>query len=100
LDNDDDIKDHHHESADYVIANGRLIDLNELKPERVFYPWGEALNKDKRDPWYTSHYQALTKGIDGIDYTTWYQCLFLCCHFRKETEAKYLISKMADSFMF
>ena len=60
------------EAPNYIIADGELIDLNTKRPERVFFPWGNDIVTDRQDsPWYTAHYQALTQGVDGIDYSNW-----------------------------
>ena len=57
---------------DYIVADGLLIDQNELKPSRVRFPWGEGNTTDRQSvPWYTAHYQALTQGIDALEYNTW-----------------------------
>jgi hypothetical protein len=56
----------------YIVADGQLIDQNKLKPSRVRFPWGECNTTDRQiAPWYTAHYQALTKGIDALEYNTW-----------------------------
>jgi hypothetical protein len=57
-------------TPDYVVADGKLLDMNTLKPERTFVPW---LNETKetarqKEAWYTAHYQALTAGISGLEY--------------------------------
>ena len=58
---------------DYIVADGKLIDRNSLRPERVIFLRENGTIFDRQDtpPWYTTHYQALTQGIDAIDYTTW-----------------------------
>jgi hypothetical protein len=57
---------------DYIVANGLLIDQNELKPIMVRLQQGEGATTDGQSaPWYTEHYQALTQGIDSLEYNTW-----------------------------
>ncbi len=60
------------EPPNYIIADGEVIDLNKKRPERVFFAWGNDTETNRQDsPWYTAHYQALTQGVDGIDYSNW-----------------------------
>ena len=61
------------ETPDYIIAGDKVIDRNDRNPRRIQYPRGSEHLTDRQTspPWYTSHYQALTQGIEAIEYHTW-----------------------------
>ena len=61
------------DEPDHIIADGKLIDRNEWHPSRIRFPWGSDRLADRQasPPWYALHYQALTQGLDGIEYNNW-----------------------------
>ncbi len=58
-------------APNYIVADGKLIDLDSLKPERTIFIRENETPTDRQSPWYTAHYQELTKGLTSIDYTGW-----------------------------
>ncbi len=58
-------------APNFIVADGKLIDLNSLKPERTIFLRENETPTDRQSPWYIAHYQELTKGLTSIDYTGW-----------------------------
>jgi hypothetical protein len=69
------------QTHDYIVADGEVIDRNNLKPERVIFMSDNGTIYDRQDtpPWYATHYQTLTQGIDAIDYTGWTNSIVAIC---------------------
>jgi len=71
------------QTHDYIVADGEVIDRNNLKPERVIFITdnnnGTIYDRQDTPPWYATHYQTLTQGIDAIDYTGWTNSIVAIC---------------------